>query len=124
MVVIWPASMNGFAGISPAETWPSECAMSLTLSAMCRVPGAVAGGLAHGTGPLSAQSTLIVEGSSWKDFMPRRTRSGTSAGESRSSYSRGATTVATTARAARKVCAVGGVHRAGAAAGGADVLDR
>ena len=37
-----------------------------------------AGVLSHGTGPLSAQSTLIVEGSSVKDFIPRRTRGGTS----------------------------------------------
>ena len=81
--------------------------MSATLSAMCRVPGAFAGADCHGTGPSRAQSTLIVDGSSWKERMPRRTRSGTSEACSSSSYSIGATTEATTARAAVKVpCAL------------------
>ena len=44
--------------------------MSVTPSAMCRVPGALAGRLCQGTGPLSAQSTLIVDGSSWKALHP------------------------------------------------------
>ena len=52
--------------------------MSATPSAMCTVPGALAGWLCHGTGALRAQSTLTVPGSSWKSLMPRRTRSGTS----------------------------------------------
>ena len=100
VVVIWPASMNGRAGSSPAATWPSASVMSATPSAMCTVPGALAGWLCQGTGPLSAQSTLIVDGSSWKARMPRRTRRGRRPVESRSSYSCGATTVATTARRA------------------------
>ena len=77
--------------------------MSTTLSPMCRVPGALAGSDCHGTAPSRAQSTLTVEGSSWKERMPRRMRSGTSEACSSSSYSIGATTEATTARRAVKV---------------------
>ena len=45
----------------------------------------------------------MVDGSSWKERMPRRTRSGTSAGASRSAYRLGAATPATTALRATTV---------------------
>ena len=53
-------------------------------SATGTVPGASSGGLAQGTGPSSAQSTLTVPGSSWKRRIPSRTRAGRSSSATRS----------------------------------------
>ena len=65
--------------------------------ARARTPGASA----HGTGPSRAQSTLIVEGSSWKERIPFATRAGqVLGGDQAGRRGSGATTSATTARAA------------------------
>jgi hypothetical protein len=83
-VVICPVSMNGFAGIVCEATWLSASAIWSTESAMCTVPAAYGGGEDQGTGPSRAQSTLIVEGSSWKRCIARAVRAGRSSGRTRS----------------------------------------
>ena len=72
VVVIWPASRKGCAGIAPARHLAER--LGHLLDGVGDVDGArrrTAGAVAHGTGPLSAQSTLTVPGSSWKRRIAR-----------------------------------------------------
>ena len=99
-VVICPISRNGSAGMSPELMWRHPLAEVVDGAGQVHGARGGAGGSRQGTGPLSAQSTLTVPGSHWKDRICRRTRSGSWSQPTSRPYSAGADTSAMTARVA------------------------
>ena len=126
VVVIWPASRNGAAGIVPRPR-PARAPRSSARPSRrrARCPGACAGlARPRAPGPSSAQSTLTVPGSSWKRRIARAASGG--AGRSarrRPPYRCGAATSATTARRAAQPLAVAGAYAGRAAVAHVDPVD-
>ena len=65
-VVIWPKSAKGASGMWPVAICAAKRVRASTPSARWTVPARAACGLAQGTGPFSAQSTLNAAKSHWK----------------------------------------------------------